>query len=215
MKRSEAFTLIEMLIVITVIAILAGISFRLVQIAGRTSMKAKTIAKLEQLQHALTEFKAEYGVYPPVYLHPCTVHGSCNVCYQYENTNSQPGFVFLHFNAHDESGNLFDMGLVSFLEPRMKGGIYHTTHKEWVPDTDRDKLAKAGWSRFMAGLVSGGSASNTVVGYGYYNNYSTICDSWGGVVHYECPPPHQTYRLWSDGPTSDKKDDIHKDEWDD
>jgi len=67
MKREwrPGFTLIELLVVIAVMAILA--SFLMVALGGiaRTKYRSTAIAELNQLETALDNYKAKYGVYPP------------------------------------------------------------------------------------------------------------------------------------------------------
>ena len=65
MKRS-GFTLIELMVVILVVTLLAGLVFRMVALVGQSNDKAATRATLEKVGHALEEFKAQYGKYPPV-----------------------------------------------------------------------------------------------------------------------------------------------------
>ena len=64
--RRSAFTLIEMLVVVVVIAILSGLVFRMVGAGGTGSDKAQARRKLEALANAIEEYRAEYGRYPPV-----------------------------------------------------------------------------------------------------------------------------------------------------
>ena len=68
MKQStkEGFTLLEMLVVVLIIVLLAGLVFRLVGAIGKSNDIAETRAKIEKVSHALEEFKAIYGKYPPV-----------------------------------------------------------------------------------------------------------------------------------------------------
>jgi prepilin-type N-terminal cleavage/methylation domain-containing protein len=67
MRRNQhGFTLIEMLIVLLLIAILAGMVFALMGLVGKNADKANTIRRVEMLANAVEEFRAEYGKYPPV-----------------------------------------------------------------------------------------------------------------------------------------------------
>jgi prepilin-type N-terminal cleavage/methylation domain-containing protein len=64
-RSHEAFTLIELLIVISIIVILAGL---LVPVTGRigvTRMKAVSKTELQQVAAAIEAYKAKYGFYPP------------------------------------------------------------------------------------------------------------------------------------------------------
>jgi prepilin-type N-terminal cleavage/methylation domain-containing protein len=223
-KRRESFTLIEMLVVITIIAILAGIAFKMIQLAKRNADRAKTVAKLEKVAHALNEYKAEYGIYPPVKPGACNYHSDCRVCYQYEDTNKQSAFAIGKLQDSPGLGNLFDFGLVAFLEKRDRDGIFHTNDPEWVPDTDRDEMAKERWAVFLEGVVgSGGDPSNNLSGSSeetfYINSIRTIKDAFGSqgrVIKYESDPPYLSYRLWSKGPDGidGNEDDLHRNSWD-
>ena len=73
MKTKHAkggFTLIELLVVFLVIMLLAGMTFRLMNAEAKAKNVAVTKSKVEQVAHALEEFKAIYGQYPPVAMYP-------------------------------------------------------------------------------------------------------------------------------------------------
>lgn len=69
-SSKRGFTLIEMMIVILLIVLLAGMSFRMVAIVGRNNDIAKTRATLEKVGHALEEYRSIYGKYPDVRFYP-------------------------------------------------------------------------------------------------------------------------------------------------
>jgi len=60
----KAFTLIEMLVVISVIALLAALSFPLLKSMTQSGQSAKCMANLKQLGIEINLYAAEYGVYP-------------------------------------------------------------------------------------------------------------------------------------------------------
>lgn len=62
----HAFTMIELMVVVTVVAILIGAVFQLMNTIGQMNRKAVTTARLEKLHNAISGFYAEYGYYPPV-----------------------------------------------------------------------------------------------------------------------------------------------------
>ncbi len=64
-SRRRAFTLIELLVVITIIAIIAGFTLVVFKSVGKSRKIAVAKAELAQLQIALDNYKAKYGVYPP------------------------------------------------------------------------------------------------------------------------------------------------------
>ena len=65
MKHRKFFTLLELLSVIGIIAIVAGIILGGMSYAGRRADQAKTISLMTQLEMALDAFKQDRGYYPP------------------------------------------------------------------------------------------------------------------------------------------------------
>lgn len=243
--RRGSFTLIEILVVITIIGILAGMVFKMMGYAGRQSQKAQTIQILEKVAHALEEYKAEYGQYPP----------ADGMTYKYENNSSnyQPPWLSQNYFSKPhawQSGNMPDFykyGLVSYLAPRARDMMHNLTHAsissnmmsfhgntakysnlfasvgvgtKFIDDEDRDKSAKARWAHFLEGIISK-SDTNIIpymaMGTPYSNSMETIKDAWSSEINYECKPPYLTCKLWSSGldGKSGTADDIHKDGWDD
>lgn len=64
--RRAGFTLIEMLVVVIIIAILAGMVLGLSKISSKWTQKSKTNTTLGKVRSAIEQFNAEYGKYPPV-----------------------------------------------------------------------------------------------------------------------------------------------------
>jgi prepilin-type N-terminal cleavage/methylation domain-containing protein len=65
----DAFTLIEMMVVVALIGILIGGVFRLLSAAGESAKRAETIERIQRLENAISGFYAKYGTYPPVAPH--------------------------------------------------------------------------------------------------------------------------------------------------
>ncbi|MEI6645357.1 MAG: type II secretion system protein [bacterium] len=69
MNKHNGFTLIELMIVIAIIGILVGTTFKLMQVAADSKARAVTIARMERLQNALSGYYSAYGMYPAVPLY--------------------------------------------------------------------------------------------------------------------------------------------------
>ncbi len=61
----RAFTLVEMLIVIFIIGMVAGLIFPVVKSVKRWQYVNTARAEMNQIQTALENYKAQYGAYPP------------------------------------------------------------------------------------------------------------------------------------------------------
>ncbi len=64
MKRQAGFTIIEMLIVVTILAMLAGILIPVLEDAAKSSRDARRAADLKNVQAALESYKRVVGTYP-------------------------------------------------------------------------------------------------------------------------------------------------------
>ncbi|HEY3968782.1 MAG TPA: prepilin-type N-terminal cleavage/methylation domain-containing protein [Planctomycetaceae bacterium] len=61
----RAFTLVEMMVVIVIIGILAGLTIPALMRARLTAMEARVVVEIKQLESGIAAFKAKYGVEPP------------------------------------------------------------------------------------------------------------------------------------------------------
>ena len=74
MKRTRGFTLIEIMVVVTILVILMSIVFRLSNVGADTERRTRTVVRLQRLENCLSGYQAAFGSYPPV-----KVHGSRDI----------------------------------------------------------------------------------------------------------------------------------------
>ncbi|MDD4870364.1 MAG: type II secretion system protein GspG [Kiritimatiellae bacterium] len=228
MKKKEnacSFTLIEMLIVIAIICVMAGMILKLMSLAKRQQEKAACVALLERVSHALNEYRAEYGEYPPVETGACIRWSwgchpeDCRTCYTFGDAGSESGPAGDYFRTTPgDAGRMYKYGLTSYLVTRVTNNQYETTlaYRNNI-DQPRDVALKQKWAPFLEGLIDGRDnwaghgieVTNNYVGTLQYNIYVfTITDPWGNVIRYRSDPPYTTYDLWSAGP--DGKDGYNE-----
>jgi prepilin-type N-terminal cleavage/methylation domain-containing protein len=76
---SLAFTIIELLVVISVIALLAALTFPATRAAKVSMMRARARGELVQIQTAIERYKDKLGYYPPD--NPTSLNGAVNQLY--------------------------------------------------------------------------------------------------------------------------------------
>lgn len=122
-RTGRAFTLIELLIVISIIAILAGLVLTVNGAATRSRIKARARTELALLQMAIEDYKSKLGHYPPD--NPGLP--STNQLY-FEllgSTNTGNGFVTLDGSARvalSQFPTVFGNGVSGFVNCSGKGG---------------------------------------------------------------------------------------------
>ncbi len=112
-KNNKGFTLIEILIVIIVMVVLMAISFRVVGIVNERKAKVDRLKAFQQLQAAISEFHAEYGIYPPV--EEEIDNSGASVC----DINPGKEIDYTMPIRNYTSGFEFKFGLISFLSNRI------------------------------------------------------------------------------------------------
>jgi prepilin-type N-terminal cleavage/methylation domain-containing protein len=73
--RQGAFTLIELLTVIAIISVLAGMVVGLAPVASAKMKEARVRAELAGLVTAIESYKSRFGVYPPDHAYPTNYNG--------------------------------------------------------------------------------------------------------------------------------------------
>jgi prepilin-type N-terminal cleavage/methylation domain-containing protein len=220
----RGFTLIELLVVVMIIVILSGMLFKIAGLVTGKAERAKAIRDIENIQNALNEYYAEYGMYPPT---------SANR-YEFESRTNQPVFLQDYFAANNDPGAGpasfvtdknsrgvpysssigavgYEYGLVSYLWERARGDQEH-----WYDqDVPRDVAAKERWAHYLedVGLSEGLVPKSFALlesDQPYSNGVAKVVDPWGGEYNYSSTDQCQTYTLWSGGPTGSPDDDIHR-----
>lgn len=222
------FTMLEMLVVVIIIGILAGMILFIIKAAGSANQRAVTHEHIQKLRAACQEFYAEYGQYPPV-----NVGGAQPLAYEYA---CYPGMNQNAYNlligGQNSNNVVFQFGLMSYLVPRYAGRASTLTNAppapsfplcqnnwQWpsqnstVGDMARDLNAMRRWSPFLEGICSTPSRPRPIPPgtIAYTNSCLTVYDGWGHELHYSSPPPYQKFDIWSDGPdgANGTQDDIH------
>ncbi|OGV69104.1 MAG: hypothetical protein A2283_04350 [Lentisphaerae bacterium RIFOXYA12_FULL_48_11] len=235
-KRISAFTLLEMLIVIVIIAVLAGMVLKLMSIAKHFQSRAACMSVIERVSYALNEYRAEYGQYPPVPAGVCpNLEGACHykdcrTCY-----TTAPGVggsaaadpAAATYLASYGGKGVFCYGLVSYLIPRVTSAMYAgvPSYAAGV-DQPRDDITKRRWMSFLTNIVDGcennnwhgravtNSSLSANIGsssFNYYVPVYTIKDPWGHTFRYRSSAPYSSYELWSAGPDGRDGDRSHPD----
>jgi len=220
-RNLRSFTLVEMLIVIAIICVMAGMILKVMTYAKRQQEKAACVAMIERVAHALNEYRAEYGQYPPVVTSACphllNCHRKdCRTCYSFGRPSGEtppPLWENYFKTTPGDSGDMFKFGLVSYLIPRVTNSpsspFYNTTAYRENMDSPRDVALKRKWASFLENLIDGrdnwgGAGVDTtnhfVAGLQYSVPVYSLTDPWGRSLRYRSDPPYLTYDLWSAGP---------------
>lgn len=176
-RLRRGFTLIEIMVVVLVIAILMGVTFRLVGTSSNAAARADTIAKMERLHSALGAFYAEYGYYPPSAYWDLGL-GEAVYCYMpvtyimpvpssIEGQAGEFGRVVPR-GGGDERDMQF--GLISYLMPRLTtiyGGDY--------PDESK-RIYKTALN--LSGFHKNASSWNEARRYEADDPRTAVCDRW-------------------------------------
>ncbi len=110
--NKNGFTLLEILVVIVIMALLMGITFRIAKSVKASESLSSDEKNLQKLHTAIAEFHAEYGIYPPVEEmrdsgDGCSQRPGCELDYTMPVKNFTKGFEY-------------KFGLLSFLVNRVK-----------------------------------------------------------------------------------------------
>lgn len=137
-KNKEGFTLLEILVVLVIMALLMGITFRLTNSVKSAREVSDTMKKIQNLNAAISEYHAEYGIYPPVKM-AVDNDGRTSECDKYPGSEiaySLPDVTTINGFEHK-------LGLVSYLVDRTDiwgngqltlGSIYKNASEAFLKD---------------------------------------------------------------------------------
>jgi len=180
------FTLVELLVVITIIAILASVSFKAASVMNERVAVARTSERLAAIAACLAEYYAEFGQYPP---------GS-KVKYEDWDEGTKPDNWQALVTEARESNSEFaqndDDGLLFYLRKVMP-------ESKWNEFKDEIGLSigDLGKNEFISGNVE------------FTNKVYSLHDGWGQDFQYKCDEPYTSYKLYSEGSTGSENDNIH------
>lgn len=111
MKQKQGFTLVEILVVATIIMVLAGIGFVSYSSLSRQSRDSRRIADLQNLRSALEFYRSDNDYYPLI-LETLKTDGYLNSVPKDPKENTDYGYS----TTDDGFGNQIDYQLCAFLE---------------------------------------------------------------------------------------------------
>ena len=118
--RRSAFTLVELLTVIAIIGMLAGLVLGLSGYANRKAARSKAFAEMEKLENALEEFRVQNGSYPDGQPNPTAPTSMTNPVFFASFSNALPGdFDFSEIHQTDPWGNAYIYQKVSRFSYRL------------------------------------------------------------------------------------------------
>ena len=182
-----AFTLIELMAVITIIIILAGLVVGGMGFVNERQAKEKAKVQLALLSKALEEYKLDTGTYPP------TPNKTGAFATSAGTTTSSILFDYLFWDSDRDTS----------------GGVGDTDQKVYIPELD-PATSKQGWTTGTA------SAKTTIVDpWGNQYCYRSATDSTGKANSGTQNPDFDLWSMGKDGksnpdtPTNkDNRDDI-------
>ncbi len=183
-KKKSGFTLVEILIVVAIILLLAGMLYRVGSLVSDRSNRARAIADMQALANALEEYFAAHGIYPP----------TRGMRYVYPDSRYQPP----QMEGYSAEG--LEYGLVSYLffrggdDPRRSESDEELKHR-WQPYLEELR---------MRGGTIGRQKEVSDFTLAYSNLFRNVINPWGGSYGYESEPPYLSYRLWTSVPGSDE-----------
>ncbi len=182
-----AFTLIELMAVITIIVILAGLVVGALGFVNERKAKEKAKVQLALIAKALEEYKLDNGTYPPTEDKPAAYTTSTGT------STSSILFDYLYWDSDRDNS----------------GGTGDTDQKLYIPELDPVTSSKQGWT-------TGTASKNTSIidPWGNQYCYRTATNSTGVANGGTNNPDFDLWSMGKNGKTNpnpghiDSRDDI-------
>jgi len=155
----RAFTLIELLTVIAVIAVVAALIFPVANTVKRQAYIHNAQAQMSQLETALERYKSAYGFYPP-----SAPNGPLTNQLYFElegtvltNVNGTPSYMTLDHTATipaNKVGSVFGAAVGGFMNCNKPGGDESTQRaQDFLPDINTNQVQTVTVSATPVGLL--------------------------------------------------------------
>lgn len=182
-KSKQGFTLIEIMVVVAIILLLAGMLFRIGNLISDRSKRAKAIADMNQIANALEEYYGAFQFYPP----------TSGMKYIYADNSMRPDPIQGNPFPDDHSD-----GLCAYLYGR--GGM------DPLEDIPGELIKRM--SVYVGGMDSSPAqyATNSIPGEGdfIYSNATRTISGPYGEYGYQTRPPYLSYELYTDVPGGER-----------
>jgi len=186
------FTLVELLVVITIIAILVSVSFKAASVMNERSAVAQTSKRLIAISNCIGEYYAEYGQYPPA-----------------------NDVKYYDWTGEAGSGNKPANWLAIVKEER-KNNPNFASDIDGLTYYFRHELNENIWNQYKDNVGLWWDGTNITMflpqtgDISFTNNYYELHDAWDRNFIYASKEPFTSYILYSHGPlTSTGDDDIN------
>ena len=163
--NDSAFTLIELLTVIAVMAVLAALTLVVAGPIAKTKYRSVATAEMNQIENAMEDYKAKYGVYPPsnanpaaAYALPQTSADFPQLYYELSGTaiNGAGNYVTLDGAAQITPAQVqAAFGVGGFINCTKGGGDDATPARNFLPGLKQNRIAQAQNVNLLVTSVNG------------------------------------------------------------
>lgn len=228
-RNRRGFTLVELLVVVVIIGILAGIVLKLHTLVGERTARARSLARIENIKMCLEEYYRENGEYPPQAENRPGDSNADKPAYVKHGTECE-GFDHVDRRKVDSNWEFKMKMYPSYVRSDYTGLVYYLMPSTNIVTSDYYKKQSARWHEYFYSGVGlngwqeefGGTSHSAQ---DYTNVVYRLVDGWDRQFVYMCTAndapgvrDYQTFRLYSMGPDGKAYDDTtgsqsERDEW--